>query len=127
MNRMWVQAITVMAVAVVLAGAVFGVVVWVRDSGTPSALVQSKQMERFGNAWVYYFILNGVNQRVTYTAWNAAQPGTSYASYSSSSRTTPVEDEEATDPDITETDTQYSIPETSVDDAAADDTVSDGE
>jgi hypothetical protein len=123
--RMWVQAAAVMVVVAVIAAAIFGVVTYIKDSGSTTALVQTKQMEWSDNAWIYYFVLsNGVDQRVTYSAWQAAQPEKSYSTYTSQPGT-PPEEEEATNPDETDPDTQYSVPETSIEEAS--DPISEGE
>lgn len=121
--RPWVPIGVVLAFLCALAGGL--VASGAFDSVPATAQVQSKQ-EGWENGELIYWLLlnNGIQQRVTYSAWNSAQPGYSYASYSSTPGEDP-ESEEAEDPDISDTDTQYSIPETSVNYAAADDEVDD--
>jgi hypothetical protein len=119
--RPWVMVTAVVtAVLVVVGGLIGGLYAAGAFSAPPStAQVQYKDTEWVNDALIYYLVFaNGQQQRVTYGAWQGAQPGYSYAPLPGTS-TGNVADEDAEDPDITDPDTQYEISDGEVSTAAS--------
>lgn len=121
-TRPWVLITVVVAIVLLVTGGILaaGAAGLLDDSSSPdTALVLSKQTGWQDGQMVYYMVLgNGIRQRVGYTAWNSAQPGRSYSSYTARPGANPLDEEELDAPSITRVSTQYSIPQSSVRSAA---------